>query len=315
MLTIGRSPHSDLFLDDVTVSRHHARVLRDEGGFWVEDLNSLNGTYVNRKRIERHRLFDGDELQIGKFKLAFLEQSLTMISDELMKRRRLALLTIGQVVDQLKPDFPDLSITKVRYLEDRGLLAPSRTPGRYRKYSRADVRRLRTILTLQRDQYLPLEVIRERVDGPVRRVLGQHSAAVQPPAAAVRISSVKSCCIHKRRSARTPAWTRHSSGCSSSTGSSTGRRTAGPVFTESDLEIARICQLLVRFGVEPRNLRLLGSSVEREAALVEQITTPSLRLDPRRQARVRREDAGGPGDRSCPSLMHLLLYKELRKLL
>jgi len=76
------------------------------------------------------------------------------------------LLTIGQVVDQLKPDFPDLSITKVRYLEDRGLLSPSRTPGRYRKYEGADVRRLRTILTLQRDQYLPLEVIRERVDAP-----------------------------------------------------------------------------------------------------------------------------------------------------
>jgi pSer/pThr/pTyr-binding forkhead associated (FHA) protein len=75
VLTIGRSPHSDLFLDDVTVSRHHARVLRDEGGFWVEDLNSLNGTYVNRKRIEQQRLFDSDELQIGKFKLVFVEQA------------------------------------------------------------------------------------------------------------------------------------------------------------------------------------------------------------------------------------------------
>jgi len=73
--TVGRSPHSDLFLDDVTVSRHHARVIHDERGFLVEDLNSLNGTYVNRKRIERHRLSDGDELQIGKFKLAFLEQT------------------------------------------------------------------------------------------------------------------------------------------------------------------------------------------------------------------------------------------------
>ena len=73
VLTIGRSPHSDVFLDDVTVSRHHARVIRDEDGYLVEDLNSLNGTYVNRKRIERHRLYDGDELQIGKFKLAFLE--------------------------------------------------------------------------------------------------------------------------------------------------------------------------------------------------------------------------------------------------
>jgi hypothetical protein len=75
VLTIGRSPHSDLFLDDVTVSRHHARVIRDESGYLIEDLNSLNGTYVNRKRIERHRMSDGDELQIGKFKLAFLEPS------------------------------------------------------------------------------------------------------------------------------------------------------------------------------------------------------------------------------------------------
>lgn len=73
VLTLGRSPHSDIFLDDITVSRHHARVIRDEAGYLVEDLNSLNGTYVNRKRIERHRLSDEDELQIGKFKLAFLE--------------------------------------------------------------------------------------------------------------------------------------------------------------------------------------------------------------------------------------------------
>ena len=75
VLTIGRSPHSDLFLDDVTVSRHHARLIRDDSGYLVEDLNSLNGTYINRKRIERHRLSDGDELQIGKFKLAFVEAS------------------------------------------------------------------------------------------------------------------------------------------------------------------------------------------------------------------------------------------------
>jgi hypothetical protein len=75
VLTIGRSPQSDLFLDDVTVSRHHARISLDADGFMIEDLNSLNGSYVNRKRIERHQLVDGDELQIGKFKLAFLEQN------------------------------------------------------------------------------------------------------------------------------------------------------------------------------------------------------------------------------------------------
>jgi pSer/pThr/pTyr-binding forkhead associated (FHA) protein len=75
VFTIGRSPQSDLFLDDVTVSRHHARVSLDADGYLVEDLNSLNGTYVNRKRIERHQLVDGDELQIGKFKLAFLYEN------------------------------------------------------------------------------------------------------------------------------------------------------------------------------------------------------------------------------------------------
>jgi hypothetical protein len=73
LLTVGRNPASHLFLDDVTVSRHHARVIRDAAGFLIEDLNSLNGTYVNRRRVERQHLSDGDEVQIGKFKLSFLE--------------------------------------------------------------------------------------------------------------------------------------------------------------------------------------------------------------------------------------------------
>jgi hypothetical protein len=73
--TVGRSPQNDLFLDDVTVSRHHARVVVDADGFLAEDMNSLNGTYVNRRRIERHQLADGDELQIGKFKLEFQHRS------------------------------------------------------------------------------------------------------------------------------------------------------------------------------------------------------------------------------------------------
>lgn len=73
LLTIGRTPDSHLFLDDVTVSRHHARVVRDATGFAIEDQNSLNGTYVNRHRVERHHLVNGDELQVGKYKLVFLE--------------------------------------------------------------------------------------------------------------------------------------------------------------------------------------------------------------------------------------------------
>ncbi len=77
VVTIGRTPESDLFLDDVTVSRRHARILVDASGYMIEDEGSLNGTYVNRRRIERHQLFDGDELQIGKFKLVFLQQNIT----------------------------------------------------------------------------------------------------------------------------------------------------------------------------------------------------------------------------------------------
>lgn len=224
-----------------------------------------------------------------------------------------ALMTIGQVVDQLKSDFPDLSITKVRYLEDRGLLAPSRTPGRYRKYSGANIRRLRAILTLQRDQYLPLEVIRERVDAPSSGLMGQ------PLSAAARMGASAS--LKREDEVYTQDEICENAGIDSAFlrvlveyRLIERRGQQGAVFTEGDLEIARICQLLVRFGVEPRNLRLLSSSVEREAALVEQISTPSLRsthADKREYGEKMVEDLGS----LLSQLMQLLLYKELRKLL
>lgn len=72
--TVGRDPASDVFLDDVTVSRNHAVIVRRADGLHIDDLGSLNGSYVNRRRIESHYLVDGDELQIGKFKLTFLER-------------------------------------------------------------------------------------------------------------------------------------------------------------------------------------------------------------------------------------------------
>ena len=71
---IGRSPECDIFLDDVTVSRKHAVLVEREGGYVIEDLGSLNGTYVNRRRIDSHRLADGDEVQIGKYRLTFLNR-------------------------------------------------------------------------------------------------------------------------------------------------------------------------------------------------------------------------------------------------
>jgi len=73
-MTIGRRPDADVFLDDVTVSRDHALLVRRSGDYYLDDLGSLNGTYVNRHRIESHRLEDGDELQVGKFKLTYISR-------------------------------------------------------------------------------------------------------------------------------------------------------------------------------------------------------------------------------------------------
>ena len=73
-MSVGRRPESDVFLDDVTVSRDHALIVRRGSDYYLDDSGSLNGTYVNRHRIDSHRLVDGDELQIGKYKLAFLQR-------------------------------------------------------------------------------------------------------------------------------------------------------------------------------------------------------------------------------------------------
>jgi hypothetical protein len=73
-MSIGRTPDAAVFLDDVTVSRNHALIVRRRDGLYIDDLGSLNGTYVNRRRIESHKLEDGDEIQIGKYKLSYLER-------------------------------------------------------------------------------------------------------------------------------------------------------------------------------------------------------------------------------------------------
>jgi pSer/pThr/pTyr-binding forkhead associated (FHA) protein len=73
-MTVGRSPDCDVFLDDVTVSRLHAVLVREGRAVFVEDQNSLNGTYINRRRVDRARLADADEMQIGKYRLTFLDR-------------------------------------------------------------------------------------------------------------------------------------------------------------------------------------------------------------------------------------------------
>lgn len=190
-------------------------------------------------------------------------------------------LTIGRVVEALRKEFPDLSISKVRYLEERGLLSPTRTPGGYRTYTEADVRRLRTILVLQRDQFLPLEIIRQRLErGHVLNEHGQHKSASPaadfsgPPGAsepeepveweqALQIAGVDDEYMRQLADYRLVDRQIRSDG--------------EVVLSETDVEIARVCGRLSRFGVEPRNLRLTRSAVEREAAVIEHVAAPSLR--------------------------------------
>lgn len=223
------------------------------------------------------------------------------------------LLTIGQVVEALKGEFPDLSISKVRYLEDRGLLSPERTPGGYRKYSQAGVRTLRTILTLQRDEFMPLDVIKERLERGTASIVGRALApsgsfdgprGLQPDESShtwsesLEITGVSEDFLHTLAEFHLFE----------------GRGPTGePVLTDTELEVVRICHVLAAHGVEPRNLRVLRSSAEREAALLAQVAAPSLRSaheERRREGERLLADLGSLMAR----LLDLLLYKELARL-
>ena len=192
-MSIGRTPDAAVFLDDVTVSRNHALLVQRQDGHYIDDLGSLNGTYVNRRRIESHRLNDGDEIQIGKYKLSYLEKWMSVIVEGARRGQRAPrqlgdsrysapqALTIGAVAKMLSQEFDDISISKIHATsKTRRLLAPRRTAGGYRLYSQADVERLRAILRMQRDEFLPLRVIRPELapgDFTGRRPSGRARSA------------------------------------------------------------------------------------------------------------------------------------------
>ena len=127
-MTIGRAPQSDVFLDDITVSREHAVLEQRAGRPPPHRPGSLNGTYVNRERVEDARLGDGDELQIGKYRLAYIERLSISASRTLTPRP--SRLTIGAVCRMLGEEFPDISISKIRFLEDQKLITPAADAGR-----------------------------------------------------------------------------------------------------------------------------------------------------------------------------------------
>jgi DNA-binding transcriptional MerR regulator len=215
----------------------------------------------------------------------------------------------------LTKEFPDLTISKIRYLEDRGLLTPRRTPGGYRVYGRTEVDRLRTILRLQRDEFLPLKVIRQELAS------GRSSEVPKPT------NSGKPT---KRRSATTVApnssWTSLEdvvleTGVEASLvkelqdyGVIKGEARQGEDgFDDTEVEIIRSVGELARYGVAGRNLRVFRSSADREAALLQQILAPSLRSNnPERRAEAVETLENLASVTSY--LGHLMLVRDLRRL-
>jgi DNA-binding transcriptional MerR regulator len=200
-------------------------------------------------------------------------------------------LTIGAVLAALRDDFPDVTISKIRYLESEDLVHPQRTPSGYRKFSRADVDRLRYVLTAQRDHYLPLRVIKEHLDALDRGlpVPGTGPAAPggtapgpaadrpadrpAPPPSAGPVAERPPMPADEfaRAAGLEPGQLADCVQYGLLTPDADGRHPAG------DLPIAQAAAGLARHGIEPRHLRVFRTGAEREAVLVEQLLAPVLR--------------------------------------
>jgi DNA-binding transcriptional MerR regulator len=186
-------------------------------------------------------------------------------------------LTIGEVLAVLRDDFPDVTISKIRYLESEDLVHPQRTPSGYRKFSRADVSRLRYVLTAQRDHYLPLRVIKEHLEaldrGEPLPPGAATGAAVPPPSAEDDDSGIPPLTPEQfaRAAGLEPEQLADCVQFGLLATDADGRHPAG------DLPVARAAAGLARHGIEPRHLRVYRTGVEREAGLVEQLVAPVLR--------------------------------------
>lgn len=231
-------------------------------------------------------------------------------------------MTIGAVCKSLRTEFPDISISKIRYLEDQKLLQPRRTPGGYRLYTHSDVARLRTILRLQRDEFLPLRVIRQELasgrsaeDAPA-----QAPGAARPGGAGAKrrpsvsmdgpkaLYSLEDVLDETRSDAKLVAELEDY-------GVIKGELRAGiKYFDETEREIVRAVTELARYGVGGRNLRVFRTSADREAALLQQILAPALRSrNPQRRAEA--VEALENLAAVTTHLKHLLLVRDLRGML
>ncbi len=228
-------------------------------------------------------------------------------------RPRAKAVTIGAVCKALELEFPDISISKIRYLEDQKLLAPRRTQGGYRLYTPEDVQRLRTILRLQRDEFLPLRVIRQELAGgrserdvaPASdtRSLRRASVSRDPGALYSLADVVEETAADPKLVAELVEF-----------GVIRGEVRAGTrYFDDTEREIVRAVSELARYGVGGRNLRVFRTSADREAQLLQSILAPALRSrnpDRRREAVEALENLASV----TTHLKHLLLIRDLRKI-
>ena len=227
-------------------------------------------------------------------------------------------VTIGAVCKALHQEFPDISISKIRYLEDQKLLAPRRTQGGYRLYAQSDIARLRTILRLQRDEFLPLRVIRQELAG------GRAENDVAPPPAGDRphpqlrragvnvrdSGSMYSLDDVVEETGADPKLVRELVEFGVIKGES---RSGVQYYDETEREIVRAVSELARYGVGGRNLRVFRSSADREAQLLQSILAPALRSrnpERRNEAIEALENLASV----TTHLKHLLLIRDLRKI-
>jgi DNA-binding transcriptional MerR regulator len=176
--------------------------------------------------------------------------------------------TIGAVCRRLREEFPDISISKIRYLEDQGLLSPRRTRGGYRLFSDDDVDRLAMILRLQRDEFLPLRVIREELEMP-----GADRARRRPQGVRGREEEIELTELCERGGV-TPEFARELE----EFGLLFPRIEAGDrLYRETDADVAAACARLSRYGIDARHLRAFRTAAGRQSALLEQLVAPALR--------------------------------------
>ncbi len=225
-------------------------------------------------------------------------------------------LTIGAVCKILQNEFDEVSISKIRYLEDQKLLSPRRTSGGYRLYSQSDVERLRTILRLQRDEFLPLRVIRQELAAGNDMILGGEGDR-KPAAGAVRrailVDTARAYLTLEEVVEETGAREELIGELENFGIVQPEKRDGNTVYDETDREIVRAANELSRVGVGARNLRVFRSSADREAQLLEALLGPSLRSrnpERRKEALQSLESLAA----TVSHLKHLLLVRDLRRL-